>query len=114
MASPKVHATLSASSAHRWLNAPPLPQLEKLFPNPASPMAEEGTAAHALGEYKLRKALGQECKRPVSDFQSDDMEVFNDNYCSYVIEESQKAKLAPGTTALIPLIISLKSKTCYC
>lgn len=102
MASPKVHATLSASSAHRWLNAPPLPQLEKLFPNPASPMAEEGTAAHALGEYKLRKALGQECKRPVSDFQSDDMEVFTDNYCDYVMEQYQQAKLShPGTTVLI-------------
>lgn len=102
MASPKVHATLSASSAHRWLNAPPLPQLEKLFPNPASPMAEEGTAAHALGEYKLRKALGQECKRPVSDFQSDDMEVFTDDYCDYVMEQYQQAKLAhPGTTVLI-------------
>lgn len=102
MASPKVHATLSASSAHRWLNAPPLPQLEKLFPNPASPMAEEGTAAHALGEYKLRKALGQECKRPVSDFQSDDMEVFTDDYCDYVMDQYQQAKLThPGVTVLI-------------
>lgn len=102
MASPKVHATLSASSAHRWLNAPPLPQLEKLFPNSATPMAEEGTAAHALGEYKLRKALGQECKRPVSDFQSDDMEAFTDDYCDYVMDQYQQAKLThPGVTVLI-------------
>lgn len=102
MASPKVHATLSASSAHRWLNAPPLPQLEKLFPNPASPMAEEGTAAHALGEYKLRKALGQDSKRPVSDFQSDDMEAFTDDYCDYVMEQYQQAKLDhPGSSVLI-------------
>lgn len=102
MASPKVHATLSASSAHRWLNAPPLPQLEKLFPNPASPMAEEGTTAHALGEYKLRKALGQDSKRPVSDFQSDDMEAFTDDYCDYVMEQYQQAKLDhPGSSVLI-------------
>lgn len=102
MASPKVHATLSASSAHRWLNAPPLPQLEKLFPNPASQMAEEGTAAHALGEYKLRKALGQDSKRPVSDFQSDDMEAFTDDYCDYVMEQYQQAKLDhPGSSVLI-------------
>lgn len=102
MASPKVHATLSASSAHRWLNAPPLPQLEKLFPNPASPMAEEGTVAHALGEYKLRKALGQKVKRPASDFDNDDMEAYNDDYCSYVMEEFQKVKLShPGATVLI-------------
>ena len=102
MASPKVHATLSASSAHRWLNAPPLPQLEKLFPNSASPMAEEGTVAHALGEYKLRKALGQKVKRPASDFDNDDMEAHTDDYCSYVMEEFQKVKLShPGTTVLI-------------
>ena len=81
MASPKVHATLSASSAHRWLSAPPLPQLEKFFPKDASPMAAEGTAAHALGEYKLRKALGQKVKRPTSDSDNDDIEAYTDDYC---------------------------------
>lgn len=102
MASPQVHATLSASSAHRWLSAPPLPQLEKFFPKDASPMAAEGTAAHALGEYKLRKALGQKVKRPASDFDNDDMEAYTDDYCSYVMEEFQKAKLShPGVTVLI-------------
>lgn len=101
MASPKTHATLSASSAHRWLSAPPLPQLEKFFPH-ASPMAAEGTAAHALGEYKLRKALGQKVKRPTSDFDNDDMEAYTDDYCSYVMEEFQKVKLAhPDATVLI-------------
>lgn len=102
MASPKVHATLSASSAHRWLSAPPLPQLEKFFPKDASPMAAEGTAAHALGEYKLRKVLGQKVKRPTSDFDNDDMEAYTDDYCSYVMEEFQKVKLShPGATVLI-------------
>lgn len=101
MASPKTHATLSASSAHRWLSAPPLPQLEKFFPH-ASPMAAEGTAAHALGEYKLRKALGQKVKRPTSDFDNDDMEAYTDDYCSYLMEEFQKVKLAhPDATVLI-------------
>ena len=38
MASPKIHATLSASSAHRWLSTPPLTQLEKYFPKDARPM----------------------------------------------------------------------------
>lgn len=102
MASPKIHATLSASSAHRWLSAPPLPQLEKYFPKDASLMAAEGTAAHALCEYKLRKALGQKIKRSASDFDNDDMEAYTDDYCSYVIEEFQKANLNhPGTTVLI-------------
>ena len=102
MASPKVHATLSASSAHRWLSAPPLPQLEKFFPKDASPMAAEGTSAHALGEYKFRKSLGQKVKRPASDFDNDDMEAYTNDYCSHVMEEFQKAKLNhPGTTVLI-------------
>lgn len=102
MASPKVHATLSASSAHRWLSAPPLPQLEKFFPKDAGFMAAEGTTAHALGEYKLRKALGQKVKRPASDFDNDDMEAYTDDYCSYVMEEFQKVKLAhPDATVLI-------------
>lgn len=102
MASPKIHATLSASSTHRWLSAPPLPQLEKYFPKDASPMAAEGTAAHALGEYKLREALGHKVKRPASDFDNDDMEAYTDDYCSYVMEEFQKAKLNhPGTTVLV-------------
>ena len=98
MASPKVHVTLSASSAHRCLSAPPLPQLEKFFPKDASPMAAEGTAAH----YKLRKTLGQKVKRPASDFDNDDMEAYTDDYCSYVMEEFQKVKLShPSATVLI-------------
>lgn len=32
MSSPTHHALLSASSAHRWLSAPPLPRLEQYFP----------------------------------------------------------------------------------
>lgn len=44
------HATLSACSSHRWLSAPPLPQLEKFFENKTSEVAHEGTAAHVLGE----------------------------------------------------------------
>src|SRR5699024_10372659 len=102
MASPNVHATLSASSAHRWLSAPPLPQLEKFFPKDASPMAAEGTAAHALGDYKLRKALGQNVKRPASGFDNDEMEAYTDDYFSYVMEEFQQAKLShPGVPVLI-------------
>lgn len=65
-------------------------------------MAAEGTAAHSLGEYKLRKVLGQNIKRPISDFQNDDMEAYTDDYCSYVMEEFQKVKLAhPDATVLI-------------
>ena len=82
MSSPTNHALLSASSAHRWLSAPPLPCLERFFPHPTSSAAAEGTAAHALGEYKVHRALGHQFTRPVSDYQSDEMETYTDDYCS--------------------------------
>lgn len=55
MASPKVHATLSASSAHRWLNAPPLPQLEKLFPK-ANTNFERHWAKIVNAQFPISKA----------------------------------------------------------
>lgn len=60
---PEVHAILSASSSKRWLNCTPSARLEQNFPNESSVYAEEGTAAHALGEYKLRKYLHERVKR---------------------------------------------------
>jgi hypothetical protein len=92
MSSPKHHALLSASSANRWLSAPPLPRLEQYFPHSTSSAAAEGTAAHALGEYKIHRLLGDQFKRPVSDYQSDEMESLTDDYASYVLEQYQKAK----------------------
>lgn len=74
MSSPKHHALLSASSANRWLSAPPLPRLEQYFPHSTTSAAAEGTAAHALGEYKIYRLLGDKFKRPSSDYQSDEME----------------------------------------
>ncbi|MGM9910929.1 MAG: DUF2800 domain-containing protein [Lacticaseibacillus absianus] len=79
MPSPTNHALLSASSAHRWLSAPPLPRLEKYFPQPTSRAAAEGTAAHALAEYKIHRSLGDlTFPRPSSDYQSDEMELLTD------------------------------------
>ena len=54
---PAKHALLSASSAHRWLNCTPSARLEQEFKDRQTEAAAEGTAAHALAEYKLRRAL---------------------------------------------------------
>ena len=62
---PEVHAILSASSSKRWLNCTPSARLEQNFPNESSVYAEEGTAAHALGEYKLRRYLHELVRRPI-------------------------------------------------
>lgn len=52
---PDVHAILSASSSHRWLNCPPSAQLAAQFPESASTYADAGRVAHAIAELKARK-----------------------------------------------------------
>lgn len=86
------HAVLSASSSHRWLNCIPSARLELEFENNSSSAAEEGTAAHALCEHKLKKALHMRSKRPVSDYNSDEMEESTDTYAEFVIEQFEAAK----------------------
>ena len=52
------HALLSASASHRWLHCPPSVRLGESFPDRGSDYAAEGSDAHSLCEYKLRKLLG--------------------------------------------------------
>ena len=89
---PDQHALLSASGAHRWLNCTPSAVLESGEPGSTSDAAEQGTAAHALAEHKLRKALKQRSKRPVSVWHDDKMEDLTDDYAAYVLEQSNTAK----------------------
>ncbi|HEY9059194.1 MAG TPA: DUF2800 domain-containing protein [Pseudobacteroides sp.] len=86
------HADLSASGSHRWLNCLPSAMLEKCFEKKESTAAAEGTAAHALCEHKLRKALHIRSKRPVSEFDSDEMEEHSDSYVEFVLEQLELAK----------------------
>ncbi|MDE5753211.1 MAG: DUF2800 domain-containing protein [Oscillospiraceae bacterium] len=86
------HAVLSASSNHRWLNCTPSAMLEKAFENKGSEAAAEGTAAHELCEHKLKKALKRRSKRPVSDYNTDEMEECSDAYVEFVMEQYEQAK----------------------
>lgn len=52
------HALLSASASHRWLNCTPSVRLSEGIPDKGSEYAQEGTDAHSLCEFKLRKLLG--------------------------------------------------------
>lgn len=95
------HAVLSASGAHRWLNCLPSARLELEFVNNESSAAAEGTAAHALCEHKLNKALHMRSKRPVSVYNSDEMEEHSDAYVEFVMEQLEQAK----QTCTDPLIL---------
>lgn len=80
------HALLSASSSHRWLSCTPSARLEEAYENKSSSYAEEGTAAHALAEHKLRKFLEIPTKRPISTFDSPELECYTDAYVEYACE----------------------------
>lgn len=58
------HAILSASSADRWLRCPPSALINAEAPDEASPYAVEGTQAHKLAEYELKRLLGRRVKKP--------------------------------------------------
>ncbi len=83
---PEKHAVLSASSAHRWLNCTPSALLEQLFPGKESNAAAEGTAAHALCEHKLRRAMKMQSRKPTSKYHSDEMDEHTDSYVQFVLE----------------------------
>ena len=86
------HALLSASSAHRWLKCTPSPVLELQFEEQSSAFADEGTAAHALAEYKLRRYLGQECERPESEYEDEEMKRCTEEYLEYAAELISQAR----------------------
>lgn len=94
------HATLSASGAHRWLNCTPSALIEaahrEKHGDMSSPAAEQGTVAHALAEWKIRRLdhrlrdLAGE--KPVSDWIDDEMETHTDYYMKFVLNRAVKAK----------------------
>lgn len=88
------HAILSASGAHRWMNCTPSARLELEFDDNSGEAAAEGTAAHALSEHKLRKALKMRSKKPVSPYDSDEMDNYTDDYVEYVLEVIEQVKQA--------------------
>ncbi len=91
---PNAHALLSASSSHRWLNCPPSARLSENYEDKSSDFAAEGTDAHELCEYKLKKALGQRAKNPTENltWYNEDMEECASGYAEYVMELIAQAK----------------------
>ena len=86
------HAVLSASAAKRWLNCPPSARLNEQFPNVSSEFAEEGTAAHELCEYKVRKYLHDCMERPQSEYYTEEIEQATDVYAEFIISIIEEMK----------------------
>ncbi len=91
---PNAHALLSASSSHRWLNCPPSARFSENYEDKSSDFAAEGTDAHELCEYKLKKALGQRAENPTENltWYNEEMEECASGYAEYVMELIAQAK----------------------
>ena len=87
---PDIHARFSPSSADRYIHCPPSLLLgEEVGPeDTSSDYTREGTEAHALGEYLLRTALGQEAvdPRPGFHYYNEEMEDCAEGYRDSVLE----------------------------
>lgn len=88
------HAVLSASSSHRWLACPPSARLCEQFEDKGSEYAQEGTDAHSLCEYKLRRELGMDAADPTAQLShyNEEMEQCATDYTAYVSEIVEDVK----------------------
>lgn len=98
---PLNHAVLSASGSHRWLLCGPSARLEQQYPESTSFFAEEGSAAHEKGEWKIRKYLHERMKEPHSEYDNEDMDRYTDEYAQFVIEQIEEMK----KTCPVPLVM---------
>ena len=88
------HATLSASSSHRWLNCPPSVRICENYADVTTDYALEGTDAHALCEYQLKQSLGIPAEDPIENltWYNAEMEGCAAGYAAYVMELLEDAK----------------------
>lgn len=89
-----IHAVLSASSSHRWLECPPSAKLNAEIADKASEYAQQGSSAHELAEYKIKSFLGENVKDPTDSLTYFDQEMADctDSYAEYIAEQVAKAK----------------------
>ena len=91
------HAKLSASGAKKWLACPGSVVLESRFHDEGSAYAAEGTAAHSLGEAKIRLAVkelsGAKYQKAIKDLPiTEEMEGYTDGYRDFVLERFNAAR----------------------
>ena len=91
---PGNHALLAPSSSERWINCPPSAKENAVQQDTSSSYAQQGTDAHALCEYKAKKALGHRVRDPTEDltYFDEEMAECSDAYCEFVMEQVKMAK----------------------
>ena len=96
---PGLHALLSPSAAHRWMNCTAAPRLEENIEDKGSSYAEEGTLAHAYCAMKLKKFLGQDISQEVEEindlnetYHTGEMDKYTDTYYTIVVEKFNEAR----------------------
>lgn len=90
---PITHSVLGASAAERWIHCPPSARLTAGMQDEETSFAAEGTAAHALCEWKVRRVLKMRAgRRPTSDYWTDEMEECTDDYRDYIMDLVGQAK----------------------
>lgn len=106
---PDIHSTVfSPSSAHRVLQCPPSLMLDKKFPDKGSEFAAEGTYAHAMAEYILRRYISDEPDPECLDdfekteFYSEAMVDYVHMYTDACMEKIVAAKKADAEAVFLP------------
>ena len=88
---PDKHSVLSPSSSPRWYNCQRSARLCEQVPDEGSVYTAEGTEAHALCEYLLKKELGLGTglvdPRPSMQYYTPDMEEAASGYVQYILEK---------------------------
>lgn len=103
------HATLSASSAERWINCPGSVHMASMFPSSSSKAAEEGTLAHEYAEHLLNKRKIKLVEDKINAFYEanpdvkgsiDELVGYVVPYVEYVNERFHKVKDADSSAML--------------
>ena len=110
---PDRHALLSASSSKQWLNCPPSARLQEQFPNESSVYAAEGTFAHEVCEYKVRKYLKERVKHPQSEeYYTEEIDQITEVYAEFVIsiieEMKRRRELEDELDGIVPDLLKNK------
>lgn len=96
---PGLHAVLSPSAAHRWMNCTAAPRLEEKVEDKGSAYAEEGTLAHAFCAKHLKEFLGVPTKDEEAEiaqlsekYHTGEMDEYTDTYKVIVLEKFNAAR----------------------